>query len=110
PAPRLRRRPRLLDGVVAGCLPRGPGHHVHLPALSPGGPEGPPYSGLQGPPHRCGPGLQPRQPLMHPLIHDWNKTDAPKPATVMLDDETLRDGLQSPSVRTPSIDEKLKIL
>jgi len=47
---------------------------------------------------------------MHPLIHDWNRTDAPKPATVLLDDETLRDGLQSPSVRTPSIDEKLKIL
>jgi 2-isopropylmalate synthase len=29
---------------------------------------------------------------------------------VLLDDETLRDGLQSPSVRTPSIDEKLQIL
>lgn len=28
----------------------------------------------------------------------------------MLDDETLRDGLQSPSVRTPSIDEKIEIL
>ena len=28
----------------------------------------------------------------------------------MLDDETLRDGLQSPSVRCPSIDEKLRIL
>ena len=47
---------------------------------------------------------------MHPLIHDWNKTDSPKPPVVMLDDETLRDGLQSPSVRTPSIDEKLRIL
>lgn len=47
---------------------------------------------------------------MHPLIHDWNRTDAPKPATVLLDDETLRDGLQSPSVRCPSIDEKLRIL
>jgi 2-isopropylmalate synthase len=47
---------------------------------------------------------------MHPLIHDWNKTDAPKPATVLLDDETLRDGLQSPSVRTPTIEEKLRIL
>jgi isopropylmalate/homocitrate/citramalate synthase len=47
---------------------------------------------------------------MHPLIHDWNKTGAPKPATVLLDDETLRDGLQSPSVRTPTIDEKLRIL
>src|SRR5689334_18587254 len=28
----------------------------------------------------------------------------------MLDDETLRDGLQSPSVRTPTIDEKIAIL
>src|SRR5581483_10496997 len=28
----------------------------------------------------------------------------------MLDDETLRDGLQSPSVRNPSIDEKIDIL
>jgi 2-isopropylmalate synthase len=47
---------------------------------------------------------------MHPLIYDWNKTAAPPPAAVMLDDETLRDGLQSPSVRTPTIDEKLRIL
>ena len=47
---------------------------------------------------------------MHPLIYDWNHSDAPKPPTVLLDDETLRDGLQSPSVRCPSIDEKLKIL
>ena len=47
---------------------------------------------------------------MHPLIFDWNKTDTPKPPTVMLDDETLRDGLQSPSVRCPTIDEKLRIL
>jgi 2-isopropylmalate synthase len=28
----------------------------------------------------------------------------------MLDDETLRDGLQSPSVRTPTIEEKIEIL
>jgi isopropylmalate/homocitrate/citramalate synthase len=47
---------------------------------------------------------------MHPLIHDWNRTDAAKPRTVLLDDETLRDGLQSPSVRNPTIDEKLRIL
>lgn len=47
---------------------------------------------------------------MHPLIHDWNKTGTPKPPTVLLNDETLRDGLQSPSVRCPSIDEKLQIL
>jgi 2-isopropylmalate synthase len=47
---------------------------------------------------------------MHPLIHDWNGTAAQKPRAVMLDDETLRDGLQSPSVRCPSIDQKLQIL
>jgi 2-isopropylmalate synthase len=48
--------------------------------------------------------------LQHPLIHDWNQTTAAKPAEVLLDDETLRDGLQSPSVRCPSIDEKIRIL
>src|SRR4051812_937051 len=47
---------------------------------------------------------------MHPLIHDWNATGAPKPPVVLLNDETLRDGLQSPSVRCPSIEEKLRIL
>ncbi|HSC29429.1 MAG TPA: LeuA family protein [Vicinamibacterales bacterium] len=47
---------------------------------------------------------------MHPLIHDWNRTGSPKPATVLLDDETLRDGLQSPSVRCPTIEEKLRVL
>ena len=49
---------------------------------------------------------------MHPLIYDWNAIDAPPaPATpVQLDDETLRDGLQSPSVRTPSIEQKIRIL
>jgi 2-isopropylmalate synthase len=49
---------------------------------------------------------------MHPLIYDWNTVDrtAAPAARVMLDDETLRDGLQSPSVRTPSIDQKVAIL
>jgi 2-isopropylmalate synthase len=49
---------------------------------------------------------------MHPLIYDWNTLDQPPPASspVLLDDETLRDGLQSPSVRTPSIEEKIEIL
>ncbi len=48
---------------------------------------------------------------MHPLIYDWNTVD-PTPArgAVQLDDETLRDGLQSPSVRTPSIEDKVRIL
>jgi 2-isopropylmalate synthase len=48
------------------------------------------------------------------LIYDWNRVDTPdlQPARgrVELDDETLRDGLQSPSVRTPAIEDKLRIL
>src|SRR5712664_3779453 len=47
------------------------------------------------------------------LIYDWNKNYPPglKPAgPVLLNDESLRDGLQSPSVRDPSIAEKLEIL
>jgi 2-isopropylmalate synthase len=47
---------------------------------------------------------------MHRLIFDWNQTSGASRPPVMLDDETLRDGLQSPSVRCPSIDEKLRIL
>ena len=46
----------------------------------------------------------------HPLIYDWNHDAAGPRRTAMLDDETLRDGLQSPSVRTPTIDEKIDIL
>ena len=47
------------------------------------------------------------------LIHDWNTVDcaqrvADKP--VLLDDETLRDGLQSPTVNDPTIDEKIRLL
>jgi isopropylmalate/homocitrate/citramalate synthase len=47
------------------------------------------------------------------LIYDWNRIH---PASlrpmghVLLNDETLRDGLQSPSVRDPSIQEKIPIL
>ena len=45
------------------------------------------------------------------LIYDWNRNTPPQqPPVVMLDDETLRDGLQSPSVRAPSIAQKLRIL
>ena len=50
----------------------------------------------------------------HPadLVHDWNLVDVPpRPAhPIMLDDETLRDGLQGPSVTDPSIDAKKNIL
>src|SRR5215472_8818214 len=47
------------------------------------------------------------------LIYDWNQA---MPANlipagpVLLNDETLRDGLQSPSVRDPSPEEKIQIL
>ena len=48
------------------------------------------------------------------LIHDWNTGgDEPGPgarARVELDDETLRDGLQSPSVLDPDIAAKIEIL
>src|SRR2546430_16037892 len=46
----------------------------------------------------------------HPLIYDWNHDAAGPHCVAMLDDETLRDGLQSPSVRTPTIEEKIGIL
>ncbi len=48
--------------------------------------------------------------IQHPLIYDWNHEAVAPPGTVMLDDETLRDGLQSPSARNPTIDEKIAIL
>jgi 2-isopropylmalate synthase len=47
------------------------------------------------------------------LIYDWNRVFAPQLAPrgrVLLNDESLRDGLQSPSVRDPSIEEKIEIL
>ena len=45
------------------------------------------------------------------LIYDWNQVGATAlPPVVMLDDETLRDGLQSPSVRAPTIEQKIRIL
>jgi isopropylmalate/homocitrate/citramalate synthase len=47
---------------------------------------------------------------MHPLIYDWNQSGPAPKRTVMLDDETLRDGLQSPSVKCPTIEQKLQIL
>ena len=44
------------------------------------------------------------------LIYDWNRTSGIPPPHVLLDDETLRDGLQSPSVRCPTIEQKIEIL
>src|SRR5882762_2243282 len=47
------------------------------------------------------------------LIYDWNTAGDfvfPAAGKVTLDDETLRDGLQNPSVHDPSIEEKIEIL
>ena len=47
------------------------------------------------------------------LIYDWNQISPgalSRSRPVLLNDETLRDGLQSPSVRDPSIEEKIHIL
>jgi len=47
------------------------------------------------------------------LIYDWNRLhpQSLRPAgNVLLNDETLRDGLQSPSVKDPSVEEKIEIL
>ena len=46
-------------------------------------------------------------------IHDWNQASTPliPPGTrVLLNDETLRDGLQNPSVHDPTIEEKIELL
>jgi 2-isopropylmalate synthase len=46
------------------------------------------------------------------LIYDWNQIDREPSAQrrVELDDESLRDGLQSPSVIDPPIDKKIELL
>lgn len=47
------------------------------------------------------------------LIYDWNTENRWETGfnrRITFDDETLRDGLQSPSVKNPSIAEKIKIL
>src|SRR5512132_1296137 len=52
-------------------------------------------------------------PVESRLIFDWSKHGtrvASWPSRVMLYDETLRDGLQSPSVIDPPLDTKVEIL
>jgi 2-isopropylmalate synthase len=44
------------------------------------------------------------------MIYDWNTIDGEIFPKVEVDDETLRDGLQSPSVKEPSLDQKINIL
>ncbi len=46
------------------------------------------------------------------LIYDWNREAGTESVVreLSFDDETLRDGLQSPSVKDPSIEKKLELL
>ena len=47
------------------------------------------------------------------LIYDWNTAtgaEIPPGRRIALNDETLRDGLQNPSVHDPSIEQKIEIL
>src|SRR5271165_5854776 len=47
------------------------------------------------------------------LIYDWAKAGPHRshyPGPVMLDDETMRDGLQSPSVSDPALEKKVELL
>lgn len=50
----------------------------------------------------------------HDLIHDWNTVegsfDYSTVRGVQLNDETLRDGLQSPSVTDPKIEDKIRLM
>src|ERR1700678_1774604 len=50
--------------------------------------------------------------MRNELIYDWNKVveTAAMGKRVALNDETLRDGLQNPSVHDPTIAEKIEIL
>ena len=43
------------------------------------------------------------------LIYDWNTPSRPE-AVIQFDDETLRDGLQSPSARDPGLEVKLRLV
>lgn len=47
------------------------------------------------------------------LIHDWNRSGTQRQVVhpaVELDDETLRDGLQNPSVKDPPLEDKIRLL
>src|SRR5512136_1761544 len=47
------------------------------------------------------------------LVYDWNGVEplpGPPAGVVSFDDETLRDGLQSPSARHPSLEERVRFL
>jgi isopropylmalate/homocitrate/citramalate synthase len=52
-------------------------------------------------------------PTNNEWIHDWNQASTaliPPGTRILLNDETLRDGLQNPSVHDPTIEEKIELL
>jgi 2-isopropylmalate synthase len=54
-----------------------------------------------------------QRPASPALIYDWNTAGNGYPireGSIEFDDETLRDGLQSPSVRDPDIETKIRLL
>ena len=58
----------------------------------------------------------PSEPAASTLVYDWNTRNRVSPLSPLSSrklsffDETLRDGIQSPSVRDPSIEDKREIL
>ena len=50
--------------------------------------------------------------MTNDLIYDWNRVgdDWTPPEPIQIDDETLRDGLQSPSVTDPPLETKIRLL
>lgn len=53
-----------------------------------------------------------RLPSVAELVHDWNEVSPPRRPKPDFDlfDETLRDGVQSPSVTDPPLEEKVRLL
>ena len=59
------------------------------------------------------PGMPSHPPRSDELVYDWNEIARKGrviPSGVEFFDETLRDGLQNPSVKDPNIDDKLALL
>ncbi len=52
------------------------------------------------------------EPSREDLVYDWNTVSeiARPPHEIEFDDETLRDGLQGPSIANPTIEQKIELL
>ena len=96
-------------------------HRARIPLRRPGATRGPSLGGgraiqwlLAHPPPEGAGGTPPRTMADYDrseLIYDWNTvSDSSHEGTVQFDDETLRDGLQSPSVRDPDLDQKIELI